>query len=957
MPAELCGEPATQLNQAVENSPKPVEDSHMANILARLGGPVPPAFSAPSEYVLPPPGTLSTAQVKQPDAVLTGDVDFDDPNNIHPVRFLNEVRRCSGKSEQDLEQNCLDYVKIARAIGGPLAKDLGYDDVFPWLYISNAFIDKSWDAHVKSTRSTYAHEYDRINPYLPFFAQRDETKVNHWGMSHGIMSPEYHIPLVAGIREHVPNVVGIKREDTFKFSPCNDELFESLLAERIANMDHTFIWANTRRHHSDSDNEMWVWGSCLTFLAGFGLRTLRAIAAKLDYDPCWQRWAGMTDAELTDEIVKARDVSGFGAGIVWTPFEKLRRCIDNTNLVDSNNKPVMPRYAKPMVALHMLKHVRYWESYDGETSLVVRYKGRSAVVAVGSNEASLSASANKGATGEILKVLGLSMGSKGSKDEDVEWDERAVRECVRLMYPTDFIRPQDLRLKPHYIPPPSATVRATNEHRVRLEYSDWVNPGTNVANVCEFDVKTGTVTHDALVKPSDVLNLRWPFGKDHESDIKTHLGRVPKRIDAVPASDIIQRFIRNLNDLGYPRGLRCWIDALVTVDLYREDCLGTRFGSALQSEFPIVYVLPTGYTMETTTGQGKTSLCRALGAIMVTGLEVNHFMPSPSAPAQRSMASPIEKYGTAIMDEFQLPLNPEHFMAKEGLQNMSTGGIAHPGRAQENAQGVRLRHALFVCGKFAPDVKDVRTRSMPLFLDLLNEKTKVKGDELEDLMSGAVGMLGRLCHLRWGSTVGLFDMLKALKLEHGPCRFNGHQTVAYALADLQGIPREEVDGYYQAAQDMWCRQRHQAEESGLAEEVAGNATFSAHWYWRECDTATLSRIRSQELNSAGQTTSLNMIRCLVENHREGEDRGQRSFHSMLRNYKIQERIARKRLLQALRETGPWTRADGYSLAMDPNDQTMVVLTYESADQRLEREAKEKEETENTPEDGDTRAEG
>lgn len=113
----------------------------------------------------------------------------------------------------------------------------------------------------------------------------------------------------------------------------------------------------------------------------------------------------------------------------------------------------------------------------------------------------------------------------------------------------------------------------------------------------------------------------------------------PEIVQAALPSDIVTKYIRNINALEQCEALAALLNATIVIGLIRDVIAGCEIASAIQIEFPIVFVYPTAGTPEGTTNNGKTTLCRFLGGALVPGLPVTLVNKSASSPAQRAMAA------------------------------------------------------------------------------------------------------------------------------------------------------------------------------------------------------------------------------------------------------------------------------------------------------------------------------
>src|SRR5208283_675562 len=200
-----------------------------------------------------------------------------------------------------------------------------------------------------------------------------------------------------------------------------------------------------------------------------------------------------------------------------------------------------------------------------------------------------------------------------------------------------------------YVPGPWTTTSAAKERRNELH---WVNPGIAVRNVVKLDPETGRVDKYCVVTGAEALMYDWPKDPTDAYTVDNWRSGIPEYVIAELYHSVARRMVKNLNTLGFDDGYNAIINAIVIIDMCRDELSGTDVGNLVRKEYPLCFVLPMGSTMLTTTNQGKTNYGRILGGTMVPGIHVDMMNMSSSAPVQREVGGTQERFGTALLDEF-----------------------------------------------------------------------------------------------------------------------------------------------------------------------------------------------------------------------------------------------------------------------------------------------------------------
>jgi hypothetical protein len=256
---------------------------------------------------------------------------------------------------------------------------------------------------------------------------------------------------------------------------------------------------------------------------------------------------------------------------------------------------------------------------------------------------------------------------------------------------------------------------------------------------------------------------------------------------------------------------------------------------------------------------------------LVPGIRSSIITPSSStsAPAIRSVADPLYKYGTALYDEFVMPDSREHVLCQSSLQALATGTVVTPGRVMENDPGVGLRHPLFFSAKLVKNVADIQNRMVPMFLDVLTDATRCSDEEFQALSSGGLSVEARLNHLLWCHQNRIQDKLRTMRAKpHSTWRFGAHLACSSLFID-----KEALGAYFTAAANQMASQFEKAEESGLTENMNVTAGFDVGFF-----VANVHEMSVKSLMAEGKDKKHDVLDVLIA---LVEDGGRRRFSSAL----------------------------------------------------------------------------
>ena len=817
--------------------------------------------------------------------------------------YLMKVQRLSQEAVDSLSQ--LYRAKQAEIPGMPAISSLADDDgpTVELLPGYSSIEDANWEGLRKRAANCAQHELDAGNPYLPGWISKSEDKESPWLNDMGPVSDTGKNKVSTVCRMSSPLHKG-KWANALAIAPCGDPLFMDDLTQAIIRVQSLFVW-----DMGEGGEANWRWSTSFAFLAGLGSKAVRKIFSSVQNEEDLDHWVTCSDEEYAADALKCRTTSGYPMGLIRCEWPRLQAILGGEVFaVNGAIKP--PRVLVALMALHVLKHTRILVSAT-TVKLIVTHRGVCNIYELpraGLNQTFMSA-LNR----SLCKDLCYNLGLPSPGGANPTWLNFAAQEVFTKIMPTTLCRARPVADKCVFLPGPSTYVESIKE---RNSETKWVNPGIAIRNVALCDMETGVVDKDYVVTGHETIMYDWPRFNVTLDKIQNWRSQMPSIVYPERASVVLERMIKNINMLGFPVGYRAILDAIMTADLARSKLAGSPIGVRLTLEFPLFYILPMGHTMETTTNQGKTNLGRIIGGAFVPGLPVINMNMSSSAPAQRVLGVPLETYGTAIFDEFQIPNDPIHFMNSSGLQALATGGSVSPGKAGENAEGLSLQHPLILVSKVAVAPEDIINRTFPTFMDVLTEATRAVGSALTDLMSGTGYMVLRLSHLMWMEQNGIIDQIKAMPTESTPLwRFDGHFSIATMFA-----PRDEIENYMKAAKEQLKSQYAEAERSGLVDQVGMNLRFDPKWYFTACSDKVMDTLVNESTGlKEGSLSPDTALRELVEDDRI------RRLDSVLSQFRIKEYAAVQMLVSNIGDG--WTKP-GYQITYVSKDESKITKSGE-----------------------------
>jgi hypothetical protein len=692
------------------------------------------------------------------------------------------------------------------------------------------------------------------------------------------------------------------------FLPVGDDdaLFVREVIDSMAKVKGFFVWAMG----SPEQHPEWSYSSSVALLGAFGATAFQYFASFMQEDPIWQHWSSCPTAEIPAVLTEAHMSSGYPLGLYLVDYRQLLSGIMNEDITAiGGTKRWCPRWFLACTALHIIKHTRLWLDADGQAWLFAAYKNNSAVIRIPPDglHLPLQSITNLRVAQELSRVLCTPYSTKGKV-----WYEMATADVFRTMAPRFFPQARDVATKARLILSPAVEIQSS---QLPLQDVPWVYPGVAVHNVAEIQ-PDGKITKVTVTGP-DVLAYRWPVTTGTEEQLIRWGSTLPKHVTPERPSEFLFRTFRNINVLGDAKcqhGLMALLDATLLLNLYRSQLAGSPVGDLLRVEFPLMFFLPFVGTLEGSTNQGKTTLALAWNRTLEPRIDSPSAMyRGGSAPAIRSVAAPLFKFGTAVYDEFLLPHSPDHFLSQGGVQSLATGGTVTPGRAMENCEGVRLKYPLCFAAKVAPDVPDLLNRMIPTFLDPITPANTATEEELAWIVSGGFSLESRLKAVLYAEKTEFLTRIKGgmlrdgstippMKIATGGFRFNATFAVALTFA-----ARDSVMGYLDRAKAHCKNQMTEADYTGLADDIGVHNRFDPNFYWENADEQGLDAMKNRPLSF------MSAMRDLIT------DWGKRpSVDAHLNHVKTSERSAIAKLQSVLRQ-GPLTRPGWRMEVVDARD--------------------------------------
>ena len=785
------------------------------------------------------------------------------------------------------------YRQVFPAIESLTAKDAAG----VWALTNYDFTNnETWAEHC-ARQDRYIENLEQAsNPFMPTWNSKTEDRPNPWASATGL-TPENRQECAAFdkvFKSVMPMSASKSWMELVGVAPTDPATME-YLADVIVRSSP--IIAKIMGIAGDDSTSEFRTSSALVTLAGLGLTILRHVARKIadedGSDAIWQHFAQCSDAQLREEIIRACAMSCYPISLLRAPYVELQKvCTQHPE----SSPPLAPHWLPSSLVMHIYKHVRLRKNYKGKPTLWIAYDGQYSHVAFTPEglDQRLTDPVNAKLKASIYSILKIHKPSGRQRS----MLDAMIDSTFSRLHPSSFPELKNLRSIARLVVPKAVTISADPVHRT---VAPWINPGISVSGLYHIRKNDGAI-NPTTVNGEKATMFDWPQATMTASEARTFQSILPKTVKPTLPSELLRKCIHNINGLGHMDGYDAIINGTLCGNVIRDELAGSPAGNAMISEYPLLAVMPMGSTKMTTTNQGKTCLARILGNVLVQGLPVTQAGRSASPPAQRAMVSPIEKFGTAIYDEFVLPVNDEHCLAQAGLQMLLTGGTITPGRANENSEGTSLKYPLIVTSKCAFWPPDIISRGFPSFLNTLTPDLYCSGPELNKIHSGALALEIKLSMMLWIEETGFVAKARKAEIVGGIHRFDGH--ISLALLVCADGKRDEIREYLAAASKQCAEQAAAAADSGLLDGMGIGPQFDPTWYFREAKEETLVMI--QNMTREDPMNIGTFMRELIR------DQNLRLFDSVVGAYpRTPERRAQGAFSEALQE-GKMVRSDGWS---------------------------------------------
>jgi hypothetical protein len=546
-------------------------------------------------------------------------------------------------------------------------------------------------------------------------------------------------------------------------------------------------------------------GLCL--IAGLGVYAVIAICSAPGMSDYWQSVAGLLRECLDEQnpiyrakrveyvklVAEAHKMSGVPVGFLRLDLCDIKRLLAHHPLDQDNRAIVKPLRAN--TTMHLLKYARVKGRPIGSQNyeLVVRYQGQAALF-----------KADKGGGGPIDVVFAqksdekrgllqlLNMPAESKKEQTLPG--LAAAWVLRNTPCAALARLRVVGEDPTLIVNPNGVSFAAYP----MSTASWLRAHHGMDGVATF---TGTVV-DTLsdIAQSDMVRYEWPLsgagGAGHEQWKSTlPTGHVP----AIPFSISLVRAFPNIRlpqDPVARTGYLALLDAVLTLNVLRDELRHGRWSVSLAKEFPFIGLLPATGT-QGSGGSGKRGSefnvgKSALATVLIEATRGQRWDSSMSTAGleggdviNRSATDAVRLHGFCIGDEFpwiQLSTaedtDASGAFSANGICRWATGETNPCPVVRQNAPQLPLLYLSILGGKPYPRMRDdVVSRFVFIFLGVLTKDADVQAQVID----GSLARTLRLQHLAW---LNSFDWKSRMPSKPGVFanwRFPVHAQVLEAL--------------------------------------------------------------------------------------------------------------------------------------------------------------------------------
>jgi hypothetical protein len=565
------------------------------------------------------------------------------------------------------------------------------------------------------------------------------------------------------------------------------------------------------------------WARVRCFLGGLGFAAHAALATCVrdlwpdaDLDPAETRdqWASA--------LIDAHTTCGWPAVLGLLPWSAT--CAATLGGADDADAPGARQWVMAVGGLHLMKYLR---AVPSRGHLLAVFNGRLAWTDMSTAKTSRLPITNRQEDSMCAALaLAHSFGTKRAPKR-APIVRAAAFEILSMLSMSSL-----LTTKPVDVLPPSVFTGPWSSPAPRPQVSDQFFQTGYAPTGVWYAAPDGRI-EDAVPDASDVLDYAWKLEVEGASDAARRAYRsvLPDTYDASAwPSDLLLEYFPHI-DMHQDKvkdgdAYLALLDAFFVLNCMRSD---ERMPIGTGREFPLLLVCPSHPTPEGSTNQGKTTLARVCAHAFAAGAPTVRAAETGSVVDNRPVAEILREFGTAVIDEFRLPVGQgmSSLLNRQNLQSLCTGDTIAAGRVGQNSEGtVRLRSSLAVSTKAADFPDDIMNRSLPIWLGPMPEQARTDVQRATDLGSGRLSILLRLAAYAKAIGLGLLEDPASLPVGSQGVRFPVWAGLAARIMrDRFGVTIDDATARVSACGlAVFAElQRHatQARESGADTDHAG----------------------------------------------------------------------------------------------------------------------------------------
>ena len=491
----------------------------------------------------------------------------------------------------------------------------------------------------------------------------------------------------------------------------------------------------------DEDTAEFHWARVGVLIAGLGYKAHKQLARRLTslYPDCPIDPRETLD-QWTARVTKAHGLCGWPTTLAWVDFVDVCALLGEIDKDTLNALPVWTvSWLKVVGLLHLLKHMRH----DQRGHAVVVYRGTATTAGyeVGTNM-----------LGEMRRLR--SSVQSALRLPRFDGRAKAVHPMAQAMAWVLNDLPMSALLRRVSLASLPGTVLGNSWTRL-VPGPTNMQPGGFAR--CGMQLEHCWVACDGHVTPitgghEEVLRYSWgiePHTAEDERAVREFTAALPATYEHMGfPSDVLFAAFPNLQ--GATPAVRAFFDALICLALLRPDM------PAASAEMPMTIIFPSDPTPEASTNQGKTTFAHALARSMLVDVPCTMVKDVESAPASRSLAATIERYGSLCLDEYRPVRSKAHLLAHDSLQALCTGQAVNVGRVLSNDESlVRLRNGICASAKCVSLPPDMVNRTLFLWLDTMGDAQRDNVEMAQAISTGRLSIQVRLAAVACIERLGL----------------------------------------------------------------------------------------------------------------------------------------------------------------------------------------------------------